>query len=153
MDRIEKMTAQPGAIVFLSLVFWVLSVIILRLLLGALLRMHKSKTAVKKIEKQYTFWQKLCLLHVAEHCEHAVKFTRFMILVHNIYTPATFLCLTFGLLLPGRWFAYVTIGKWCLMDLPIVLLMQVLDSHPFQRRRHAWRFDKYHNTSDRTSLF
>lgn len=153
MDTIEKMAAQPGMIVFLSLTFWLLCFVILRLLLGALLRMHKSKTSVKKIEKQYTFWQKLCLKHVAQHCEHAVKFTQFMILVHNIYTPSTFLLLISGLLMPGRLFACVMIGKWILMDLPIMLLMQIMDAHPFQKRKHAWRFAKYHNSSDRTSLF
>lgn len=153
MNVVEELAAQPGAVLFMSLIFWVINVLMLRLLMSDLLRMHKSKTAVKKIDKQYTFWQKLRLQHVSEHCEHALKFCRFMIRVHNIYIRATGLCLIFGLFLPNRWFAYVTAGKWVLFDLPIGMLLLILDEHPFMKRKHQWRFAKYHNTSDKTSLF
>ena len=153
MDFLEELIVQPGAVVFLSAVFAFISILMLRLLLGDLLRMHKSKTAVKKISKQYAFCQKLCLRHVSEHCEHAVRFSRFLVWVHNIYAPVSAVCLISGWILPARYFVYGTVMKWILLDVPIWLLMFVLDAHPFRKRKHQWRFAKYHNTSDKTSLF
>lgn len=153
MGLLDNMIAQPGSALVLALIFWLVSFIELRFMLSELLRMHKSKTAVKKIGKQYTFWQKLTLRHIAEHTEHAVGFTRFMILVHHLSCCAMILCLLSRLILSDRWFVYLLAVRCLIFDFPVFILNVLLDAYPFQKRKHAYRFTKYHNTADKTSLF
>ena len=157
MGFLNELIAQPVAAVFLALVFWFVSIFILRFILSELLQMHKSKTAVKKIKNQYTFRQKLALRHVSEHTEHAVKFSHFMIWVHHLSFWTMLLCLLSKLILSDRWFVYLLAGRFLIFDVPVWVFNFLLDPHPFCRRkgRHSppFRFNKYHNTSDKTSLF
>lgn len=156
MVFLDELIAQPAGAVFLALIFWIVSLFILRFILSELLRMHKSKTAVKKIEKQYTFRQKLALRHVAEHTEHAVEFARFMIRVHHLSFWTMLICLL-SWLLSDCWFVYLLAGRFLIFDVPVWVLNFLLDPHPFnrgkRRRGPLYRFQKYHNTSDKTSLF
>ncbi len=153
MDFFNNMIAQPGSAVTLALTFWLASFFMLRSILSELLQMHKSKTAVKKIRKQYTFRQKLTLRHVAEHTEHAVKFTRFMIWVHHFSCWTMLICPLSFFVLSDRWFVYLLAGRFLLFDAPVMSLFSLLDAHPLNRRKYKMRFTQYHNTSDRTSLF
>lgn len=153
MEVLDNMIAQPGSAVTLALICWLVSLFMLRSILSELLQMHKSKTAVKKIRKQYTFRQKLALRHVAEHTEHAVQFTHFMIWVHHLSFWTMLICLLSGLILSDRWFVYLLAGRFLIFDALVMGLFCLLDAHPFHRRKYEMRFTKYHNTSDRTSLF
>jgi len=157
MGFLNELIAQPGASILLALIFWFVSFFILRFILSGLLQMHKSKTAVKKIKNQYTFWQKLTLRHVAEHTEHAVKFTRFMIWVHHFSCGTMLVCLLSRLILSDCWLVYLLVGRFLLFDLPVWILNFLMDPHPFIRRKRRcgppFRFTKYHNTADKTSLF
>lgn len=153
MGFLDELVAQPEAALFLFLTLWLCGIFLLRWLLNDPLQMHKSKTTLKKIGKQYTFRQKLALRHVAEHNEHTVKFTRFMIRLHHLSFGTMLVCLLSGLTLPDRWFVYLLVGRFLIFDLPVMILDFLLDEHPFRRFRHRRRFAKYHNTSDRTSLF
>lgn len=153
MGFLDELNAQPEAALFIFPILWLLSFFMLRSILSELLKMHKSKTAVKKIEKQYTFRQKLCLHHVAEHTEHAVKFTRFMIRMHHFSFWTMLICLLSGLILSYRWFLYLLAGRFLIFDVPVMFVFCILDAHPLNRRRYRMRFTKYHNTSDKTSLF
>lgn len=157
MGFLDELIAQPGAVVFLALIFWFVSFFIMRFILSELMQMHKSKTAVKKLKKQYTFRQKLALRHVAEHTEHAVKFTHFMVWVHHLSCITMLICLLSGLVLSDLWFVYLLAGRFLLFDIPVWILNCLLDPHPFNRRKRRcgppYRFAKYHNTSNKTSLF
>ncbi len=153
MDFLNDMIAQPGSAVTLALIFWLVSFFMLRSILSELLQMHKSKTAVKKIKKHYTFRQKLALRHVAEHTEHAVKFTHFMIWAHHLSCGTMLICLLSGLILSNRWFVYLLAGRFLVFDAFVMGLFTLLDAHPLNRRKYKMRFTQYHNTSDRTSLF
>lgn len=157
MKFLDEMIAQPGGAVFLALMIWSVSLFILRYILAELLRMHKSKTSVKKIKIQYSFWQKLALRHVAEHAEHAVKFTNILIWVHHLSFWTMAVCLLSWVVLSNRWFIYLLAGRFLLLDLPVWILEFLLDPHPFNRGKRRcgppFRFNKYHNTSDKTSLF
>ena len=157
MGFLDELIDQPGATTFLALIFWLISFFILRFILGGLMQMHKSKTAVKKIKNQYTFRQKLALRHVAEHTEHAMKFTRFMIWVHHFSCGTILVCLLSRLILSDRCFVYLLVGRFLIFDVPVWILNFLLDSHPFSRRKRRcgppFRFSKYLNTSDKISLF
>ena len=157
MVFLNEMIAQPGLAAALALTFWLISFYMLRSILSELLQMHKSKTAVKKIRKQYTFRQKLALRHVADHTEHAVTFARRMILVHHLSFWTMLLCLLSKLILSGRWFVYLLVSRFLIFDVPVWVFNFLLDPHPFSRRKRRrsspFRFNKYHNTSDKTSLF
>ena len=152
MKILDELIAEPGAAIFLALTFWLASMFLLRSVLSDLLKMHKSKTALKKIEKQYSVRQKLCLHHVAAHTEHAVRFTRYLIWVHHASGLTMLLCLLLRLFLPDQWFVYLLAGRFLVLDIPVMVLDFVLDEHPFRKHKHRYRFLKYHNTSDKTSL-
>ena len=149
----DKFIAAPGAAVFLALVFWLVGIFLLRFILSDLLEMHKSKTALKKIRREYTFRQKLMLRHVKDHAEHATKFTSFLILFHHASVLTMALSLSLWLLWPGELSFCILAGRLVLFDVPVMLLDFLLDEHPLKKRAHRRRFRKYHNTSDKTSLF
>lgn len=159
MDFLNNMVAQPGAAIFIYSTMWLVSIFLLRCILSDLMKMHKSKSTVKKIGRQYTFRQKLALRHVAEHTEHAVTFTRRMIFMHHLSFWTMVAILFSRLFLSDRWFVYLLTGRLLLFDVPVMVLDFLLDNHPFNTRKrrgefkHRRRFQKYHNTSDRTSLF
>lgn len=153
MGFLNDMIAQPGSALVLALILRLVCVAEMQFMLNALFRMHKSKSAVKKIRKQYTFWQKLILRHVEEHTEHAVQFTRFMVWVHHISCCTMLICLLSRLILSDRWFVYLLAARFLIFDGPVLLINLLLDAYPLRRRRHEYRFVKYHNTSDKTSLF
>lgn len=153
MGFLNDMIGQPGSAVFLALILWFVCFLEMQFMLNALFRMHKSNTAVKKIRKQYTFRQKLILRHVAEHTEHAVKFTRFMIWMHHLSCGTMLICLLSRLILSDCWLVYLLTARFLLFDSPVLLLNFLLDAYPLRRRKHEYRFVQYHNTSDRTSLF
>ena len=153
MALVDKFAAQPGVTVFLALTVWLVSIFLLRCILDDLLEMHKSKTAVKKIRREYTFLRRLLLHPVREHTEHAVRFTHVMIYVHHLSAASMGLCLLLLLFLPERWQMYILAGRFLLFDVPIMLLDFLLDEHTLKKRAHRRRFRKYHNTPDKTSLF
>ena len=149
----DKFIAAPGTAAFLALVFWLVGIFLLRCILSDLMEMHKSKTALKKIRREYTFRQKLLLRHVGEHAEHAAKFTRLLILFHHASAFTMALSLIQWLLWPGKLSFCILAGRFALFDVPVMLLDFLLDEHTLKKRVHRRRFRKYHNTPDKTSLF
>lgn len=159
MGLLEELAAQPKAAAFIFGTLWLVGMFLLRCILSDLMKMHKSKSTIKKILVRYTFFQKLALRHVAEHTEHAVTFTKGLILVYHLSFWSMAAILLSGLFLSGRWFVYLLAGRALLLDVPVMVLDFLLDNHPFNKRKrredikHRRRFSKYHNTSDKTSLF
>ena len=149
---------EPGACVFVTGLFALVSVLVLRALISGLLEMHKSRSTMKKIGKEYGFWQKVILLPAWKENEHARKFCRFMIVLHHIRVflmAGLLLMILFASVVPGlsRLAAIFSIIILIVVDLPIYVLSMALDRHPFRRRKHEYRFRKYHNTKDHDSLF
>lgn len=123
-----------------------------------LLKMHKSKTAVKKLCGAYSLIQRLFLRPSWEHCEHAVKFCRAVILLYGLQAAATASVVALGIaaLLCGKLcclFGYTAAAKALFLDAPVLLLSVVLFKRPTNKERGKWRFEKYHNTSNHESLF
>ena len=149
---------EPGACIFVTGIFALISIFFLRILISALLEMHKSRSTMKKISKEYGFWQKVILLPAWKENEHAKRFCRFMIVLHHVRV-----FLLVGLLLlvliasaaPGlsRPAAFFSVTIMIAVDVPIYVLDMALNRYPFRRRKHEFRFRKYHNTKDHDSLF
>lgn len=154
----KTLTETPGLVVLLSAVFGLVVFICNRYLLGTLLKMHRSKTAVKKIEKEYSFTQKFLLHHVRDHCKHAPKFTKRMIWAHhfNLFVTA-FTCLIaiISCFVPklGVVSAGSLIIQVVLVFLPVSIMELLFDKHPFRKNKHAYRFTDHHNSNDHESLF
>lgn len=126
------------------------------LLLDALLKMHRSKTAVKKLKKEYTFLQKMRLLPFATHCLHAVRFCKGLILLWKI---ARVCFVVFLLIAVLNGFGIVSnmvllcsaVVLFVLFDVP-TLVLDLLFARPFIGKFRAYSFEKYHNTEDHNSL-
>ena len=140
------------------MIFFVFSIMVIRHIISGLMAVHRSKSALQMIRKTYFLGQKLYLKHAWNHCLHATRFCRGLIIVHH----CIFCLWLIGLLLIilGNTFPdlmLITTGYvhvlWYGVFFPIALLYASLDRYPFQKRRHEFRFMKYHNTSDHSSLW
>ena len=143
--------------VFLSFVTALASAILIRFLVGALLQMHRSRTNMKKLKKNYVFWQKLLLQPAWKECLHAKIFCRVMIVYHH--TRIILLAGILLLVLISNWLPeLLCVSGYCagfvflLIDIPIWLMRLILDKYPLRRMKHEYRFQKYHNTQNRESL-
>ncbi len=56
---------------------------ILRGIANGLLEMHRSKTALQKLRKEYTLWDRLLMLPPWNRCERAPKFCRVLICIYH----------------------------------------------------------------------
>lgn len=142
----------------LSSITGLFSLIALRLLTDSLLNMHRSKSARKKIDNQYTFGMQLRLKPAWDHCIHAPMFCRFLICCHHVRFCLCLISLTLGAshhLSPffAEFHAWFSVALCFLYDTPIWVLNLILDRYPFMRRKHEYRFEKYHNTHERNKLF
>ena len=59
---IENMSAQPATCVIASVLLFFFAALANYILMDGLLEMHRSKSALKKLKKQNTFFQKIRLL-------------------------------------------------------------------------------------------
>ncbi len=154
---IEDLSRQPIACIVFSVVIFLFSFLLNYLFLGSLLKMHRSKSAVKKLKKEYTFLQRLRLLHFKENCRHAPKFCNRMI----IYVKISWYCLGFYLtvsllfafgLFPAKFIAWLTVGIFLFFDMPAFVINWLL-ARPIIGRFKEFSFEKYHNTENHDSLF
>lgn len=155
---VHNISKSPGGCAFIMSFVFLMAMICIRSIVSGLFEMHRSKTAVKKVLREYTFWQKIILLHAWRECLHAKRFCRGLIIW---YHSVTALYLT-GLLLvllrsiwPGlmpfiAWYTFIFMVG---VMLPALVLSYSLDRYPFKRMKHEFRFRKYHNTKDDQSLF
>ena len=120
--------------------------------------MHRSKSAVKKLKKEYTFMQKMRLIHVNDNCRHAIKFCNGMI----IFQKFGWICITLYLIISllftfglfsATFIAWFTVGICLLFDVPSFAIHTLLGRPIIVGRFKEFSFEKYHNTEDHKSLF
>jgi len=143
---------------FIMFVFSLVAILCIRGIVAGLMEMHRSKSALKKVHKNYSFGQKLCLQHAWLDCLHAKRFCRFLIVTHH-----SIICLLLAQLLlailSNIWPDLLPVIAWYTLVcsdcffIPVCLLNFILDRYPFAKWKHEFRFKKYHNTDDHTSLF
>ena len=59
LQIIDNLSKQPTVCIILSVIIFLFSFLTNYLLLDSLLEMHRSKSAVKKLKKEYTFLQRI----------------------------------------------------------------------------------------------
>lgn len=169
MNFLERISANVNRIigtfsesallcVFLTGTIAMVSMISIRCIVSGLFEMHRSKSAVKKVRRNYSFTQKLLLVHAWQDCLHAKRFCRRLIVFHHmvagLFLAALILAICshiWSALMP--FLAYLTLFFLIGVTVPVCILNFILDRHPFQKMKHEYTFRKYHNTQDHENLW
>ena len=154
---VKNLSIHPMLCVTLSVLIFLFSFLANYLLLDSLLKMHRSKSAVQKIKKNYTFLQRMRLIHFKENCRHAVRFCNAMILYQTIGWLCLVLYLVVSLLFvlglsSSTFIAWFTVGIFLLFDIPAFTINRLLARPIIWGRFKAYSFEKYHNTDNHESL-
>ena len=157
LQIIENLSKQPTACIVLSVIIFLFSYSTNYMLLDSLLKMHRSKSAVKKVKKEYTLLQRMQLVHFKENCRHAVKFCNRMIVYQKIYWVCLALYLSISLLFAfglfsAKFIAWLTVGIFVAFDVPAFTINRLLASPILFGRFKEFSFEKYHNTENHDSL-
>ena len=157
LQIIDNLSEQPTVCIILSVMLFLFSFFSNYWLLDSLLKMHRSKSAVKKLKKEYTFLQRMQLIHFKENCRHAVKFCNRMI----IYQKTSWGCLTLYLIISllfafglfsAKFIAWLTVGIFVAFDIPAFAIYCLLARPILFGRFKEFSFEKYHNTENHDSL-
>lgn len=156
MHIINNLSELPGVCIGLSVFFFLFGLFTIYSLLDSLLKMHRSKSAVKKIKKEYNLKQKLWLIPYEIYCIHAVKFCKGLIMFWRIRCFIFVLYLVLGLATLfdfsiDKLIAWFTVVMFILFDIP-QFIIHLLLARPFIGRFREFSFEKYHNTQDHESL-
>jgi hypothetical protein len=156
MHIISRLSEVPIACILLSAVLHLAGYFMGYVLLDSLLKMHRSKSAVKKLKKEYTLLQKLWLLPFENSCLHAVRFCRGLVWFHRLRSACFLLFLATAVLwaldvASNLVLAWMSAGMFVCFDVPQIILSNVV-SRPIIGRFKEYSFEKYHNTKDHESL-
>ena len=154
---IENLSKQPVACIILSVLIFIFCFFTNYLLLDSLLKMHRSKSAVKKLKKEYTFLQRMRLLHFKENCRHAIKFCTGLIIYQTIgwvcLAIYLFMALLFAFgLFSATFITWLTVGIFVGFDVPAFVINRLLARPIIFGRFKEFSFEKYHNTENHDSL-
>lgn len=157
LQIIDNLSKQPTVCIILSVIIFLFSFLTNYLLLDSLLKMHRSKSAVKRLKKEYTFLQRMQLIHFQENCRHAIKFNSKMIVYQKISWIFLALYLIISLLFAfglfsSKFIAWLTIGLFLLFDVPTFTINRLLARPILFGRFKEFSFEKYHNTENHDSL-
>lgn len=155
---IENLAKQPVLCIFLTVIIFLFCYFSNYLLLDSLLKMHRSKSAVKKLKKEYTLLQRLRLLHFKENCRHAIKFCNRLITYQKIgwICLVVYLCISMLFafeLLSAIILAWLSVVIFVAFDVPALVINRVLARPVIFGRFKEFSFEKYHNTGNHDSLF
>lgn len=158
LQIIENLSKQPIMCIILSVVICLFSFLMNYLLLDSLLKMHKSKSAVKKLKKEYPFLQRMGLLHFKENCRHAIRFCSGMIIYQKIGWACLAIYLLISLLFAfglfsATFISWLTVGLFVAFDVPAFVINRLLARPVIFGRFQKFSFEKYHNTENHHSLF
>ena len=157
LQIIDNLSKQPTVCIILSVIIFLFSFLTNYLLLDSLLKMHRSKSAVKKLKQEYTFLQRMQLIHFKENCRHAIRFCSKMIVYLKISWIFLALYLIISLLFAfglfsSKFIAWLTVGIFLLFDVPAFAINRLLARPIIFGRFKEFSFEKYHNTENHDSL-
>lgn len=156
MEIIRRLSESPGLCMLVSMVLGVWGILGIRGMLTDLLKMHRTKAAMKKIYQTYSLADRMRLRHIADNCLHAKGFCHALIAIDNAYCVFLIISLLAGIMSvsvdAGMLLAVITVVKLALLDIPVHLLLTVLKEEPMSKGSR-WRFRKYQNSMDYYSLF
>ena len=154
---IENLSAQPLGGVIPTVFFFLLTAYGNYLLLDALLKMHRSKSALKKLKKNYTFFQRVWLMQFKGNCRHAVKFCSGMIIYQRIGWVLLAIYLLAALLYafgfcPAVFVSWLFVAIFVCFCFPSEAIDLALKRPFLFGRFREYSFEKYHNTGNHKSL-
>lgn len=157
LQIIENLSKQPTVCIIISVLLFLLSFFTNYLLLDSLLKMHRSKSAIKKLKKKYTALQMFRLIHFRENCFHAEKFCKRLITFQKIACGFLAIYLLISLLFAFGFFsatliAWLTVWQFLLFNIPTLIINKVLSRPIIFGRFKGFSFEKYHNTENYNSL-
>ena len=157
MEFMDRLSESAGLCVLFACIFGLLAMIEICFIVSGLFAMHRSKNGLKKAKMGYTFRQRLLLRPAWEQCLHAKTFCRVLICVYYIRVIVLAISCLFAVVVQSnpallRVAAYIVVISILALDAPIFVLDFILDEHPFKKWQNKYRFEKYHNTRDRSSL-
>ncbi len=151
--------ADPWAALFISFITGIVALFFLRLIANSLLEMHRSKTALRKLRKEYSFWDRFLMLPPWKHSEHAPQFCKVLICIHHIRLCLLLISLLLCLLGLGMENLQTASRILCLIsfvmiDIPVIILESLLDRRiSWRPTRYEYRFKKYNHTPERRRLW
>ncbi|MBQ8236735.1 MAG: hypothetical protein IJZ39_01105 [Oscillospiraceae bacterium] len=156
MDVIDNLAELPVVCMGISVFLFLLGFCMIYGILDSLLKMHRSKSAVQKIKKEYKLIHRVWFIPFETNCIHAVKFCKGLILFWRIrcFTFALYLMLGLGAMFGlsvNEVIAWFGAGMFVFFDVPQFAIFLLL-ARPFIGRFREFSFEKYHNTKDRKSL-
>ena len=156
-QTVDRLSDSAWGCIFITFTIFTAVICSLRFIVDGLMQMHRSKTGLKKLYKNYSIGQRLLLLPGWRECLHAARFCRFLIVCHHcvgalfvLHLVLTALSGIFPVLL--HFVAWYTLLFAVMVGFPTMLLGVFLDKYPFRKWRHEYTFKKYHNTDDHSSL-
>ena len=169
MDIFERITSNATRIAgqladsalacsFIVFVTALASIFCIRGIISGLFAMHRSRSALKKAYKEYSFGQKVILKHAWWDCLHAKRFCRFLIVCHHCIIGLLLVELLLAIL-SNTWPALMPVIGWftiiflVVITIPVCILNFSLDRYPFAKWNSEFTFRKYHNTQDHNSLW
>ena len=157
MHSIRNLAEHPMLCVVISAICFLLSGFLCYSMLNRLIKMHRSKTAVKKLMREYTFFQKVWMQPYENNCLHAVNFCKYLITFQRIGRIGlciyALICLLNAMGVCSNmtlfWCSVVRLG---LLDLPVFIIDLGLARPFIFGRFKKYSFEKYHNTDNHNSL-
>ena len=130
----------------------------LRALTASLLKMHRSKSSLKKLNKQYSFGKKIMMKPARDYCIHAPRFCACLIYCHHTRCVLFIVNLLLGFIHRiqpsfGYLHTLFSVAVCFFFDVFVLTLNLVLLKNPFVKRKNSYRFEKYHNTQEHNKLF
>ncbi len=152
----NSMSDSPALCILLLIFFFFVFYLFIGVLVDRLFHLHRSRTACKKIMKDYKFWQKALLIPHKNHCLHAKNFCRKM--VNYLYAHALFFAAALTAVIIEHAVSdkltvsvYLLIVQSAVFTLPSFVIDIILSEYPF-RKRSPFRFEKYHHTKEYEKL-
>ncbi len=157
MTILDNLLAHPWLAMFCALVSGIFCCVCLASLSGALLKMHRSKSAVKKLLAAYSAPPRLWLQPAWENALHAKRFCRISIAIYRVRLLCLASSLAAGLVILAvpklSDIAVYTAGAFfLLLDIPWLIVFFLLGNKPLGKRWQGFHFEKYHNTPEHDKL-
>ena len=152
----NALSDSPALCIFILIFFFFVFYLFTFVLVDRLFGLHRSRTACKKIMKDYKFWQKALLIPYKAHCLHAKGFCRRTI--NYLYAHALFLAVALITVIVECAVSerltvsvYLLIVQSAVFTLPSFVTDIILSKFPF-RKRSPFRFEKYNHTKEYEKL-
>ena len=153
LNLYNTFSGSLGLTLFFLILFYLIFYLWAFSLTDTLFRVHRSKTACKKIMKEYTFWQKVVLIPQKKHCLHAKKFCNKII--NYLYTHTVFFVFSLIFIIAEHLIFtkltvsfFVVVVQFLAFMIPLSVAEIILEEKPWLRFNKRYRFEKYHHTKE-----